>query len=302
MHVPRPTAPPANLTRPASLSSFGAGFKTIVPQVQAVNSAAQYALASVVTPILDGHPAGRSFNVPGRAPLYSIPPQARTGFFPYAGIGSLGGFGGSSGGIGSNYSPPRSIANAGDQDDGGVSLSSSESEDEQDLEKLRELLKKQEELKKKRENLEKANEYASDPEKVGEKVAEIEKIKEAEAKLQEKIDDAIKQIEEATKDKDGKGLSPEEIKDKILKGDYQDILEEISKLDPQTKKELHKLIESGHTTLGEYDDLFGAAEDEGTSLSSTQYASLSKSAPFERNASSLGLDGIFGDDEIYSYV
>ena len=110
------------------------------------SSAAQYALSSIQTPILDGHPAGRSFNVAGRAPLVSLPP--RVDYIPPIGgarpLGYAGGFSGS--GLGSSYSPSDSY----EPQDSGANLASSGSgeEEEEALSDLEKLVKEQDKYNK----------------------------------------------------------------------------------------------------------------------------------------------------------
>ncbi|MBT6843415.1 MAG: hypothetical protein HOA17_06415 [Candidatus Melainabacteria bacterium] len=244
------------------------------------SSAAQYALSSIKTPILDGHPAGRSFGVAGRAPLVSLPP--RVDFIPPIGgarpLGYAGGFSGS--GIGSSYSPNDSY----EPHDSGPNLSSSES-DEETLTDLERLVKEQDKYNKaaeaKKEKLEKeksilenqSEDYPEDTSEIQEKEDEIQKIEEEQKAYNEKVNETLEKATESinASNKDGEeALTVDQLKEKILNGDTVDIKARVNGLAPESRAELNEMIQA---------ILQKEREEENRNQSKAAQKSLAMSAP-----------------------
>ena len=275
-------------------------FARIVPRPQATRSAAQYALASVRTPITDGHPAGRAFGVEGRAPLYSLPPRANPSIFPPPFTSPLGYFGGGSG-LGSLFDPSPSRGSHGssgihDSYDSGNNLASSVSEEgEEELDELKKLIEKKEEFEKKIEAKSKQQAKLHNEDEDWWKLDdEIKELEDAKNELDDTIKAAVEEIKKSSKAENGEELSTEEIIERIKNGEYQDLLENLNKLSPEERKKLRELIEAGGRTINKYHNLFEIEPERTHNMSNTAFAALSSSAPSERRSTnSLDPDDIF---------
>ena len=279
------------------------------------SSAAQYALSSITTPILDGHPAGRSFGVAGRAPLVSLPP--RVNFIPPIGglgpIGYAGGFSGSgfgTSGLGSGYSPnDLGAINSANSDASGMASSESEDADEAS-EELKKLLEHQEEIDRiandKKKELQEELEQADSKEKTEKIEKELNEIQEQQDKYKESVDKALDKVKETINSNLPEGqdeLSRDEIKAKIKDGSIKEI---IDSLDPEIKAqlgiELGSLTKTSAESLKAYSQaLLDLGKSEFTeeqrnflNQSKTLADSLSTAAPSQtRKTSDLDEDSIF---------
>lgn len=252
----------------------------------APSSAARYALTSITTPILDGHPAGRSFNVAGRPPLVSLPP--RVPFIPPIGGAIPLGYAGGFSGIGLGSSSPSGSEDSYEPHDSGASLASSESGEETltDLERLvKEQKKENEKFAARKKGLKDQQNDDDDPDKINKEIKKIEEEQEAyNEKVNETLEKATESINSSKEDGE-EALTVDQLKEKILSGDTRDIEARVNGLAPESKVELNKMIQS---------ILQKKRQEDIEYQSKTVQQGLTMSAPDEhRNPNSLDFNTLF---------